>query len=150
MNGHQALRKGRVSIENQVYLITSTTFQRTPVFGAWETATEISKIFHSPSVLKTSEILAWVVMPDHVHFLISIGKHDTLERAVGRLKASSTRRLHSRHFVEGQIWTGAFHDRAIRQENDILEAARYIVANPLRAGLVKRIGDYPFWNAVWL
>jgi hypothetical protein len=28
--------------------------------------------------------------------------------------------------------------------------ARYIVANPLRAGLVSRVGHYPFWNAVWL
>jgi hypothetical protein len=29
-------------------------------------------------------------------------------------------------------------------------AARYLVANPLRPGLVERIGDYPYWNAVWL
>jgi len=28
--------------------------------------------------------------------------------------------------------------------------ARYIVANPLRAGLVERIGDYPLWDATWL
>ena len=32
----------------------------------------------------------------------------------------------------------------------MLDVARYIVANPLRAGLVTKIGDYPFWNAVWL
>ena len=29
-------------------------------------------------------------------------------------------------------------------------ASRYVVANPLRAGLVERIGDYPYWNAVWI
>ncbi|MFV3290267.1 transposase, partial [Pseudomonas sp. NY11955] len=28
--------------------------------------------------------------------------------------------------------------------------ARYIVANPIRAGLVSRVGDYPHWDAVWL
>jgi hypothetical protein len=28
--------------------------------------------------------------------------------------------------------------------------ARYVVANPLRAGLVKRLGDYPLWDAIWL
>jgi hypothetical protein len=28
--------------------------------------------------------------------------------------------------------------------------ARYIIANPLRAGLVDRIGDYPLWDAMWL
>ena len=30
------------------------------------------------------------------------------------------------------------------------DVARYIVANPLRAGLVERVGDYPYWDAVWL
>ncbi|MBB5859537.1 hypothetical protein GGR69_001194 [Xanthomonas arboricola] len=28
--------------------------------------------------------------------------------------------------------------------------ARYLIANPLRAGLVARVGDYPFWDAIWL
>ncbi len=48
------------------------------------------------------------------------------------------------------VWQKAFQDRALRKDDDIKVAARYIVANPLRAGLVDRIGDYPYWNAVWL
>ena len=35
-------------------------------------------------------------------------------------------------------------------KKEIKDVARYIVANPLRAGLVEKIGDYPFWDAVWL
>ena len=42
------------------------------------------------------------------------------------------------------------HDRALRRDEDLLAVARYIVANPLRAGLVRRVGDYPLWDAVWL
>jgi hypothetical protein len=38
----------------------------------------------------------------------------------------------------------------LRSDDDLQDMARYVVANPLRAGLVARIGDYPFWNAVWL
>jgi hypothetical protein len=38
----------------------------------------------------------------------------------------------------------------LRADEDLRVVARYIVANPLRAHLVKRIADYPFWNAVWL
>ena len=38
-------------------------------------------------------------------------------------------------------------DEFSRSQKDV---ARYIVANPLRAGLVKKLADYPFWNAVWL
>ncbi|MGH8412134.1 MAG: REP-associated tyrosine transposase, partial [Pseudomonas sp.] len=38
----------------------------------------------------------------------------------------------------------------IRRDEDLPAVARYIVANPLRAGLVEKIGDYPLWDAVWL
>ena len=49
-----------------------------------------------------------------------------------------------------RIWQRGFHDHALRAEEDIIDAARYIVANPLRAGLCQKIGDYPYWNAQWL
>lgn len=42
------------------------------------------------------------------------------------------------------------HDRGLRGEESLIEVARYIVANPLRAGLTDRIGDYPYWDSVWL
>ena len=52
--------------------------------------------------------------------------------------------------VAGQVWTQGFHERAMRRQDNIVAAARYTIANPLRAGLVIEIGNYPFWNAVWL
>ncbi|GGY09626.1 hypothetical protein GCM10007160_41190 [Litchfieldella qijiaojingensis] len=51
---------------------------------------------------------------------------------------------------EKSIWQRGYHDRAIRDEEDIRAVARYIVANPLRAGLVNDIGQYPLWDAKWL
>jgi len=54
------------------------------------------------------------------------------------------------HRIGRRIWQDGFHDHALRQEEDLAEVARYIVANPLRAGLVERVGDYSHWDAVWL
>ena len=51
---------------------------------------------------------------------------------------------------QGGLWQRGYHDRALRRDEDLKAAARYIVMNPLRAGLVKRPGDYPLWDAVWL
>jgi hypothetical protein len=48
------------------------------------------------------------------------------------------------------VWERAYHDHALRREEDVVGLARYIVANPIRAGLATRVCDYPFWNAVWL
>lgn len=95
-------------------------------------------------------MLAWVLMPDHVHWLLQLGERDELSVVVNRLKSASARHANRALGRTGAIWAKAFHDHALRGEDDLQDVARYVVANPLRAGLVTRIGDYPFWNAVWL
>ncbi|MEG2798132.1 MAG: transposase, partial [Pseudomonas sp.] len=50
----------------------------------------------------------------------------------------------------GTIWQKGYFDRALRREEDLKVMARYIIANPLRAGLVEHIGQYPLWDAIWL
>jgi REP element-mobilizing transposase RayT len=146
MKGHSALRLGRASIENQVYLITFTTYRRAPLFSELSSSQILARCIESRGVTKNSEVLCWVIMPDHVHLLLRLGVGDTLGNFVMRLKSSSTRRLELPH----PVWARAYHDRAIRREEDILPAARYIVANPLRSRLAKKVGDYPYWNSVWL
>ena len=150
MQGHKALRKGRFSQENNLYHVTIVTYQRQTIFSSFEAASTLSRVINSASVLKTSSISAWVIMPDHWHAIIQVGQHDSLSQVVGRIKAISTRLLHNNKLWEGDIWTKAFHDRALRSESEVLPLARYIVCNPLRAGLVQKVGSYPFWNAVWL
>jgi putative transposase len=49
----------------------------------------------------------------------------------------------------GTVWDVGFHDRAVRQDDDLVDMARYLVLNPVRAGLVRRVRDYPYWGAVW-
>jgi putative transposase len=51
---------------------------------------------------------------------------------------------------KGRIWQDGFHDHALRKEEAVIDAARYIVANPLRAGLVGSVKDYSHWDAIWL
>ena len=50
----------------------------------------------------------------------------------------------------GAVWASGFHDRALRQDDDVRRAARYLIENPVRAGLAPCVGMYPFWNALWL
>ena len=69
-----------------------------------------------------------------------------MQRIKGRSAISINRVLGN----QGQLWQKGFHDRAIRKEEDLQAIARYVVANPLRACLVDKIGDYPLWDAIWL
>jgi REP element-mobilizing transposase RayT len=148
--GHQSLRKGRISMPHQVYLVTTATRQRQPVFLDFGAACAAARCFEDSDLLGDARMLAWVLMPDHVHWLLQVGEKDSLDTVVNRLKSASGRQVNRLFGRQGPFWQKAFHDHALREAEDLRKVARYMAANPLRAGLVQRIGDYPFWNAIWI
>lgn len=143
------MRKGRFSQSNGIYLVTTVTDQRVPWFADFSLAKIICQSMEDPDCILDSKNLCWVVMPDHIHFLVQLGDSD-LSQVVRQLKARSALKLNREMGRSGAFWFCGFHDLAVRKEDDLLGIARYIVANPVRAGLVRRVVDYPFWNAVWL
>ncbi|OOC09456.1 REP-associated tyrosine transposase [Thioalkalivibrio halophilus] len=140
----EALRRGRYSEPGRIYLVTTVTRDRTPVFqDLWAARALIGTLRYADRE-NHAETLAFVVMPDHLHWLMSLGEVESLSTVVRSIKAVTSRRLgHA-------VWQPGFHDRALRREEELLPIARYIAANPLRAGLVRKLGDYPHWDAVWL
>ncbi|WP_091510446.1 REP-associated tyrosine transposase [Microbulbifer yueqingensis] len=148
--GHRSLRKGRVSIPGQVYLITATTHRRHPIFIDFSLARQACRCFQDPKLLEDTKMLAWVLMPDHAHWLIELGHAHALSELVKRLKSASALQVNRERRCRQAVWDRAFHDRALRKEESIVGAARYVVANPLRAGLARTTGEYPFWDASWL
>ena len=67
------------------------------------------------------------------------------------VKGFSAKRINGLQDCRGRrFWQSGYHDHAVRSDEQLIATARYIVANPLRARLVRRIGDYPLWDAVWL
>ncbi|NAW34689.1 REP-associated tyrosine transposase [Halomonas alimentaria] len=137
-----ALRRGRRSLEGHYYLVTAVTLNRARWFDVPEYAQAACRAFNSQSITVEAGTLAFVVMPDHVHWLLEL--HGNLSEAVRRYKAIVS------HRVGAGLWQRGFHDHCIRKEDNVIKAARYIVANPLRVGIVDDILQYPYWDAVWL
>jgi REP element-mobilizing transposase RayT len=144
------LRVGRCSIPGGIYLLTFTTLRRQRHFSDIPSACLAARSLAAPSTWPQAQLLAWVLMPDHWHGLVELRGCESLSRSVARAKAESTRRWNRAHDSAVSLWAPGFHDHALRREESILDCARYIVLNPVRAGLVRRCGDYPFWDAVWL
>jgi REP element-mobilizing transposase RayT len=143
------LRRGRHSEVGHLYLLTAVTVGRIPLladFALGRVLIQEMRLAEEQGLLRS---LCWVVMPDHLHWLIELGGAP-LEQAMQQVKSRSAKRINQLAGTEGAIWQKGFHDHALRQDEDVLTAARYVVANPLRAGLVERLGDYPLWDAVWL
>ncbi len=148
--GNVALRRGRVSQAHGTYLVTTATVNRTRHFENFAAGCVASRCFEDVALLGDARMLAWVLMPDHVHWLIQLGEADLLGGVVNRLKSASARCANRALGRTGALWMPAFHDHALRADESLQLVARYIVGNPLRAGLVENIGDYPFWNTVWI
>jgi REP element-mobilizing transposase RayT len=91
-----------------------------------------------------------MLMPDHLHWLMEVRSNGSLSVCVNNVKANSARRINALNGGNERIWQKGFYDRALRSDEDVVAVARYIVANPLRAGMVDCVGEYPFWDAVWV
>ena len=148
--GSAALRIGRHSQPGQVYLVTFSTHERQRRFVDFLPASTAARALHHAGSERASRVLAWVLMPDHCHLLVQLGDDESLSRWAGRTKAAMSRALHVAGAEARPVWTKGFHDRALRADDDLLAMARYIVLNPVRAGLVERVGMYPYWDAVWV
>lgn len=143
------LRKARFSEAGRIYLLTAVAHQREPVFADWQLGRLLVEQLRCADQALMVNSMAWVVMPDHLHWLLEL-KHGTLAELMCRIKSRSSRSINLARRSQGRLWQRGFYDRALRRDEDIKDAARYIVMNPLRSGLVKRVGDYPLWDAIWV
>jgi REP element-mobilizing transposase RayT len=148
--GHHSLRIGRRSFAGQVYLLTTVTYLRRPYFLDAEVARLVVRSLSSPERWFPSRCLAWVLMPDHWHGLVELGDAETLAAVMRRVKGGTARLagIHDPHAKP--LWAKGFHDRALRCDESVRCAARYIVANPVRAGLAETVLDYPYWDACFM
>ncbi len=138
------LRKGRASQAGQIYLVTTVTQNRRPVFARFDAARLLIDVMRQEPASGRAQTLAFVVMPDHLPWLLVLGEGAVLSTVVQKVKSVSAHRL------DAKVWQKGFYDRAIWREEDLRAVARYVVANPVRAGLVARVGDYAHWDAVWV
>ncbi|MCT8949944.1 REP-associated tyrosine transposase [Pseudomonas iridis] len=143
------LRKGRCSEIGRIYLLTAVMYERRPVFSDWRVGRLLVEQMRAVDEEGMVQSLAWVVMPDHLHWLVEL-RRGSLAELMRRVKSRSCRAVNLKYGSQGRLWQRGYYDRALRKEDDLKAAARYIVMNPLRAGLVQRLGDYPLWDAVWL
>ena len=143
------LRKGRYSEVGQVYLLTVVVDQRLPVFSDWQIGRLLVEQLRFAEASGMVRSLAFVLMPDHLHWLVEL-KRGSLAELMCRVKSRSCRSINLCCGSNGRLWQRGYHDRALRRDENLQATARYIVMNPLRAWLVRRLGDYPLWDAVWL
>ena len=125
------------------YFLTFCTHFRWKVFTNPRTVALVREQILSAARAKQFAILAYVFMPDHVHLLVE-GKTDDADlKGFASLAKQKSAFAYSRSY-RLRLWQPSYHDRVIRDEECTWDVIRYIIDNPLRAGLVRDITAYPF------
>ena len=106
--------------------------------------TEDSLLFYDDEKYR---ILAWVIMPNHVHTLVEIIEGFPLAKIVQSWKSYSASEANKILNRKGRFWQPDYFDRFIRNANHLENAIYYIHFNPVKASLVESPADWPFSSA---
>jgi putative transposase len=85
-------------------------------------------------------------MTNHFHLLLRPGPGQSISRIVQSLTVAHTWHFHKQHRTSGHVWQGRFRSPVIPEDGHLLTVLRYLEANPLRAGMVADLKDYP-WSS---
>ena len=91
---------------------------------------------------KPFELYGYCLLNNHFHLLLRPTGGATISRIMQSLLVSHTQRYHRHYRSGGHVWQGRFKSPVIQSDEHLLTVLRYIEANPLRAGLVKRADEY--------
>ena len=144
IKGSRQLRLGRRSIPGEFYIITTSTFNREPIFlNAQAASIVLESLRHIESQGRMS-MEAAVVMPDHVHLVAGLAS-GTLGELMHGFKGFSAKAINRLLNRQGPVWNSQYHDHAIRKDEVLMDVIGYCLANPVRARLVGDFHDYPHW-----
>jgi REP element-mobilizing transposase RayT len=92
-------------------------------------------------------LLAWAIMPNHVHIMIEQIDGFALSGVVHSWKSFTAKEINRLRGTSGSVWAPDYHDRFIRNAEHYEHAVHYIEQNPVKAGLVLRAQNWPFSSA---
>lgn len=133
--------------EGAPYFVTFATHGRRTVFrdssAARQFVDELHLLRHELGFL----LLAYVVMPDHVHLIVVPPPGLAIGKIMQYVKGRFARLHNQRTGGEGRLWQSRYYEAIIRDEATLWRRIEYIETNPVTAGLAASSEGYPFSSA---
>ncbi len=138
-------RARRLELENGTFHLTSRGNRRQPIF----TADVDYRLFLDIASSVVRELgwrcPAYCLMPNHYH-LVATTPSPNLSRGMHRINGRYAHVFNERHGLEGHVFQGRFYSRRVETDAHLLEVARYVVLNPVGAGLCAHPSEWP-WSS---
>jgi putative transposase len=118
--------------------VTARTIRKLPLFiDERDALAYLSGLDHVTREIAEWEILAYCLMPNHVHLVVD-AEIPQLSLAIQRLNGFYAQRFNRVHGFRGHLFQGRFHSKRMRDEAHLPGSVRYVLLNPVRAGLCDR------------
>jgi putative transposase len=129
------------------YFITAGTYSKIHVLQSARMADLFCKTLLEYRDAGKVIVHAFVVMPNHVHLLITIPEGMTLERVMQLVKGGFSYKAGKLFGIRSAIWQKSFVDRRVRDAFECIRFWNYIHQNPVRAKLVGEAEEYAYSSA---
>jgi REP element-mobilizing transposase RayT len=133
-------RARRILVEHGIYHVFSRGNRRQPIFLDERDFARFLEFLDEVVARYGWIVHAYCLMPNHYHLLVETPEAN-LSEGMHRLGFLYAQWFNRRHDVDGHLFQGRFGARLVESNYHLLETARYIVLNPVRAGLCRHAGD---------
>jgi putative transposase len=141
------LKPTRTLNPHGTYFVTFSTWQRRRLFVVEPYVRLFLKTLHGYRRQGRFELHAFVVMPEHVHLLLTPVPSVTLERAIQYIKGGYSHALGVERGKKSEVWQRGFTDHRIRDAADFDVHRNYIHENPVKRGIVESAPEYRYSSA---
>jgi putative transposase len=133
----------RFQHSGNLHFITFSCYRRQPFLDTAHAKQTFERSLEQTRRSHRFYVIGYVVMPEHVHLLVTEPERATLARAIQSLKQSVSQKLNSHH---GHLWQARYYDFNVLSAAKRVEKLKYIHRNPVHRGLVARPEDWP-WSS---
>ena len=138
----------RFQESRQSHFVTFSCYHRHPYLVTPELCDQFVRTLEDMRRRFELCIYGYVVMPEHVHLLLSEPPQARLAEAIHYLKLSFAKRVRSLRPADqpGSFWQKRYYDRNLRDAREFTVKLRYLHRNPVKRGLVAEPGDWK-WSS---
>lgn len=135
-------RSPRIQSTQMIFHVINRGNGRSAVFHSSKDYQEYLDLLNRYKEKFSIHVYHYVLMPNHIHFLLEPTIESTLSRFMQGLTLAHTRRFNMRKRSVGHVWQGRFKSIPIETDAYFLQCGRYIELNPVRAGIVSHPSQY--------
>ncbi len=139
-------KSGRVLLDNVFYHVMSRGNQKQKVFQETDDFEKYLALLKHYKRKFKFKLLAWCLMPNHVHLILDINNVSELRKIMQGLNIAYVRWFNTKYNKVGHIWQGRYKSKVIQKDRYILDCINYIEMNPVRANITQSPFDY-IWSS---